>query len=634
MKYLLVFTLVAITAHAQRTVPQWIDVHSGTYTPQHLTGVVSIPDSRYGAVISSNLGFDSTNIVQCTDDGGATWRNVRYARCYNVDPVTFKPLEGWWKEQYFQAVARPSKDTIVVVVVRRPKNDPDGSPIYGTLIPHLERSTDGGATWANVTIGAMPLASWFYSHLSMDHRTVGYLFSGDQADTTIARLYRTTDAGASWTATPFNDFGFTPTGMRSKGADSVYLWNSEQMILSTDGGATFADVALPNGTSDVQWMMPNVAVAVGGVATGEGHQQKAFVKVTEDGGTKWRTLLDSIVDGGEFVGVAVDAKGNILALGRDRVMHRDNVKRVWESARFPFGTSKSNAAAIRWTQGGHAVAILLDDVIYYTGKRELLAPTASFTPMGDKHVLEWTSESTDVRYHVQIASKPSKDLLGFDHAIFDRQDAMLLDTIVSNASSPQITLPQGHDVYGRVRSYSAADSSGWSEEAVTRTPAAPPPPLLDRPVLITPDNGIVSTGTLMVFTWSGDDRTQTYDLMLTTRGTYDGAFDDSVAQNVHGLTGTVTSKTLTVGKTYWWYVVANAPGFGPTPSMSFRSFRIDATSSVDDLVIGTAESLVAVYDLQGCAVEQPFDIYALPAGQWFLHLRSGAHERYVRLIVP
>ncbi len=111
----------------------------------------------------------------------------------------------------------------------------------------VERSTDGGATWA-----AQPTGSdadlWSVAFADADH---GCVVGGQATADEPGVILRTTDAGADWSdVTPA---GLTATLTNVSFSDATHGWVGTAVgtvLKTTDGGATWATIALPSAGKD------------------------------------------------------------------------------------------------------------------------------------------------------------------------------------------------------------------------------------------------------------------------------------------------------------------------------------------------------------------------------------------------
>ena len=176
------------------------------------------------------------------------------------------------------------------------------------------KSVDGGLTWNNTTTGISTTAA--FSDLVMDPSNPSVLYAGvgDPRGNVANGLYKSVNAGASWVpVTTFpnqNTLGLGRVTLAMSPANPlvVYAWvgasgqpggpaqgNDFQFVRSADGGATWANRALPAVGVSLDYNMamavdPTNAdtVYVGG--KGAGGPSSTSVKRSTSGGTTWSNI--------------------------------------------------------------------------------------------------------------------------------------------------------------------------------------------------------------------------------------------------------------------------------------------------------------------------------------------------------
>ncbi|MGH9482030.1 MAG: WD40/YVTN/BNR-like repeat-containing protein [Terriglobales bacterium] len=241
-----------------------------------------------------------------TTDGGASWRRL-YA---NSDPGFFLDALAFWDPNHGLAL---------------------GDPLQGRFL--LLRTSDGGATWQPAV--AMPpalpgegafAASGTALVLARRHRRRAWFATGGHWG---ARVFRSTNAGRSWiaTPTPMTD----PEGGAGAGIFSLAFWDlrhgvavggdytrpqatTRTVALSDDGGVTWrlASGAPPRGYRSAIAIAPGsasrppVLVAVG--PTG--------ADLSRDGGNSWASIssqpLNSVAFAAYATGWAVGPRGIVV----------------------------------------------------------------------------------------------------------------------------------------------------------------------------------------------------------------------------------------------------------------------------------------------------------------------------------
>lgn len=573
---------------AAQTVPEWLTVAKGAFTSSHCyDNLARSVDGQYFAAVSSNLAFDSANVVLISDDGGTTWSGVRYDNNYNFDPVTFKPLPGDWRQRWYQSVARPTKNLILVHATDRPKNDTDTDPIYGTLMPYILRSEDAGKTWERIEINAKPKAS-FTNRLTMADGKTGFLTSNTPPDVTAdaVTLYRTTDAGKTWQPMTVSFSLNNISALQALSANDLVIATKEGLYITRDGGATWTSGSTaPDVSSQYFFRTTQIGYATSGVQTGNGQQETTTAFRTIDGGKSWTIILDTLLggSGGDCISFADDNNGLVMA--RDYFLQTNDGGTSWKYIPPPYGVTYSPSHSVIMTAPNRAVGTMSDNIVLMSGRMVLAPTTASWKKLDTfRYAVTWPPMTNAKRYRLQVADDAINEfgLIAYDFGIFDTPKKWL-DTIVTDtAFALPAPLKPTRDYFARVMALNDSMDGAWSQQSILRTPAGPAKPQLTAPNPMYPPHDTTLAMTTVTFRWKKDDRATRYSLLLTDRGNYPGAWDDSVANNVYNITADSITLTLLPGKTYFWVVRSWAPGFDSTNSQYYYSFRTAGTLSVED----------------------------------------------------
>jgi photosystem II stability/assembly factor-like uncharacterized protein len=109
----------------------------------------------------------------------------------------------------------------------------------GTASASVFKSTDGGSTWAHVTLpftGVIPAVL----DLQINPKTPGVLYAG-----TSDGVFKSTDAGATWKTTRLSGLQAYAVAIDPETPTTVYAGTSaESVSKSTDGGATWRDLGV------------------------------------------------------------------------------------------------------------------------------------------------------------------------------------------------------------------------------------------------------------------------------------------------------------------------------------------------------------------------------------------------------
>ncbi|XVV05067.1 WD40/YVTN/BNR-like repeat-containing protein [Actinosynnema sp. CA-248983] len=235
--------------------------------------------------------------------------------------MTSDDLDGTWQEPDHAPIAFPEDTALERVWQLTPTDNPD--VVYaGTQPSAVFRSDDGGSTYA--------LVRGLWDHPHRKDWEAGY---GGQAIHTIlphptdpdritvamstGGVYRTSDGGASWTASnkgvkayflpdPYPEFGqcVHKVARNPAAPDRMYLQNHHGVYRSSDGGATWDSIAdgLPSDFGFpvvVHPHRPEVVYNFPLVADGDRFPPNGECAVyrSPDGGDTWTALRAGLPDG-------------------------------------------------------------------------------------------------------------------------------------------------------------------------------------------------------------------------------------------------------------------------------------------------------------------------------------------------
>jgi photosystem II stability/assembly factor-like uncharacterized protein len=202
-----------------------------------------------------------------TADGGQTWSADR--------PTGNTGIEG--------TVGFASANDGVVV------NPPRGS---GIAVTH-----DGGRTWKDAALSLPPESAgaqlYFGEPVFFDGRS-GLVSIDFQMDTTsVYRVYRTSDAGSSWTSVATLPAGFSALSFLDQ--KHWIGFNGSEVVGTVDGGATWTQAASSTPATDL-----GTAHFVD-ASTGWGLEDQtdgSLLFATTDGGITWRSLVPGTATAG------------------------------------------------------------------------------------------------------------------------------------------------------------------------------------------------------------------------------------------------------------------------------------------------------------------------------------------------
>jgi uncharacterized repeat protein (TIGR02543 family) len=135
---------------------------------------VVMPDGKI-LVMGGFDGSDYLNDIWCSDDGGETWAQVI---------VTSDDF--WSVRAALTSVVLPNGDVLVM-------GGDDGSD----CLNDIWRSTDGGATWTELTEHAGWTPRWMHTSVVLPDGSVLVMGGGDDS-TNFSDVWRSTDGGTTW----------------------------------------------------------------------------------------------------------------------------------------------------------------------------------------------------------------------------------------------------------------------------------------------------------------------------------------------------------------------------------------------------------------------------------------------------
>ncbi len=247
-----------------------ISINAGKYVPGN-------PSTAYFATSTGTI-YKSTNI------------NTPAAV---MDPMYADPLDQAWD------VATVGNDSVWACGYT------GFSVPTANRVPKIYRSYDAGLTWSVYTNFGKGSLFQNFRHIEFPNHTTGYVAG------TRDTIWKTTDAGATWTKLPLPFPGVTPqityNDMFALDANTVFLVGNgsprKVVIRTTDGGATWQDIT---GNALTIFPVGNFnSVVFHDVNNGYIGCAGGFL-VTNDGGTTWR--IDLPASGSNHISMAFAPK--------------------------------------------------------------------------------------------------------------------------------------------------------------------------------------------------------------------------------------------------------------------------------------------------------------------------------------
>lgn len=252
--------------------------------------------------------FDDTNlsdgIVLRTRNGGISWDTTRILGAV--------PREGYFV------------DSLRGVFVSR-------SGVFA--------SSDGGATWANISPNVSLGGNTNYSSLWLVNSTLGFVGADDST------LVRTTDGGRTWQRSALQVGAFTDVErIRMVNAQVGFVLAEDNILLATsDSGRTWQQRSvIPASTivTDIQFVSEQVGFAVGGISF---NIEESSVWRTNDGGRTWTQIRGT--KNMPLFGLATRSNTLATAVGNTTILNTQNGGQLW-ATQLPLPGNPDNFAKL------------------------------------------------------------------------------------------------------------------------------------------------------------------------------------------------------------------------------------------------------------------------------------------------
>jgi photosystem II stability/assembly factor-like uncharacterized protein len=340
----------------------WITLEVGLHVTRFLSGAISSKGYIYA-------GSDGDGVARSTDNG-ATWEEVNTGLTGNsvwmlASTTGGVTVAGTDRGLYFsddkgetwtlsEALPRPVMSVAATA---------SGLVFAGTGTG-VYRSSDGAFSWERVDKGF----AWTYIY-SICADASGDLFAG----TSLGQVYRSTDAGESWTQVL--ETGRGTYSLASSGRGEVFVGTYGLGIYrSTDRGRTWSQASngVPDGIND------RIIVSIAVVRTGDILAGSADGKVlrSTDNGTSWTTLIDTA---GFVRSIVEDPNGTVYAGTQHGVYYSVSHGDSWLLA--DSGLGRSFVQALSFDNDGYLFAGLSYGGIYRSREHVRVEIPTSFRLM-------------------------------------------------------------------------------------------------------------------------------------------------------------------------------------------------------------------------------------------------------------
>ena len=233
------------------------------------------PDVAYVAAMGHAFGPNSERGVYRTTDGGTSWKRILFLN--DSTGSTDISLD-------------PTNPRVMYAAMYKFQRSPWGMDAGGGR-SGLWKSTDGGDTWTELSNNpGMPRAPLGKIGVAVSPANPRRVFASVEAKDTLGGIFRSDDAGATWTRTNGQQmFQVRPWYYSSITADptnenTVYVMNL-QVSRSIDGGRTFSTVRVPHGDTHIMWVDPKDPKRLI-----NGNDGGATVSL--DGGRTWSSIMN------------------------------------------------------------------------------------------------------------------------------------------------------------------------------------------------------------------------------------------------------------------------------------------------------------------------------------------------------
>ncbi len=231
------------------------------------------PDIVWVAVMGHLFGPNEERGVYKTIDGGKTWKRTLFINnqtgCSDLVSEPGNPnvlYAGTWR------------------LIRTPHSLESGGEGSG-----LYKSTDGGESWTNISMGkGLPKGSWGIVGVAVAPSNTEKIYA--IIENKDGGLFMSNDGGETWTLSSSDNnirqraWYYTKVFVDPKNENKVYCPNVGFMI-SADGGKTFKSIRTPHGDHHDLWIDPEDGNRM--IVADDGGAQVSF-----DGGENWSSMLN------------------------------------------------------------------------------------------------------------------------------------------------------------------------------------------------------------------------------------------------------------------------------------------------------------------------------------------------------
>ncbi len=243
---------------------------------RHITRIVvhpRDPNTAWAAVLGHLFGPNEERGVYKTTDGGATWKRTLFVN--NQTGISDLVMEPGNPDVWYAGTWR---------VLRTPYSLESGGEGSG-----LWKSTDGGATWKNISSRrGLPKGTWGIVGVAVAPSNPDKVYA--LVENAAGGLFASGDGGETWALVSSDNnirqraWYYTKVFVDPKSENLVYALNVGFMR-SRDGGKTFGAVPTPHSDHHDLWIDPQDGARM--IVADDGGAQVSF-----NGGESWSTYMN------------------------------------------------------------------------------------------------------------------------------------------------------------------------------------------------------------------------------------------------------------------------------------------------------------------------------------------------------
>lgn len=301
------------------------------------------PNTAWAAVIGHSFGPNDTRGVYQTTDGGKSWKRLLFVN--NLTGAAELAMEPGNPQVLYAGMWR---------VQRTPWSMESGGEGSG-----LWKSTDGGATWTNLSARkGLPKGVWGIVSVNVSASNPDKVYALIESAT--GGLFVSNDAGDTWTLASSDNnirqraWYYSKVFVDPKNENLVYAPNVNFMR-SRDGGKTFQGVPVPHGDCHDLWIDPEDGNRM--IIGDDGGAQVSF-----DCGQSWSSLMNQPT--AQIYRVSTDNSFPYRILGAQQ---DNSTVRLRSRGRGRGGITESDWEPTAGAESGYVVADPLNPDIVYGG---------------------------------------------------------------------------------------------------------------------------------------------------------------------------------------------------------------------------------------------------------------------------